>query len=414
MTNFPKDAIAILEPFGNASRPLAEAVVKRNLRLITVTQQDVLPKLDAKVIASSDEILLVDFGSPSVVDDIQAQLSDKGVVGLITGWEFFTGIVAEVASKLGLPGNQQEKSNAARNKCMMAEVFLQSNVKHAKTVVAADAVSLLEEISSAGLSYPLVIKPAENAGSVGVTIVEKPHDIPEAVREAQSFPFEFPHGLPLDIRILAQEYIGGLEYSVESVAFRGRISHVAVTGKSTTKGNRRAELGHVIPANVSAHDLSEIHRSTTAALTSLGFTDGVAHTEVKVWNGEAWVIEAGLRPGGDYIIKLVPLATGVGLAEAYVDVARGIAPDLEPRPVSRTAGVRFVVPDRVGTAVVSAPFPVHPSLVEGDYLVANGEAVSDGVDNISRLAYAIVASNTMDEYEQEMRSVLDRVKVGVV
>ncbi|MEJ1179649.1 MULTISPECIES: ATP-grasp domain-containing protein [unclassified Pseudarthrobacter] len=414
MPNTPTDAIAILEPFGNASGPLTEAVVQKNLRLITITQRDVLPKLDAQVVASSDEIFLVDFGSPTVVEDIHAQLNNKGVVGVITGWEFFTGLVAEVAAKLGLPGNLPEKSYAARNKCMMAQIFLQSNVRHAKTVAATDAGSLHTEISRADLAYPLVIKPAENAGSVGVSIIEGPDEIPVAVREAQAFPLEFPHGLPLDDRVVAQEYVGGLEYSVESVAFKGEISHVAVTGKSTTEGSRRAELGHVIPANVSTEDLREIHKAATAALTALGFNNGVAHTEVKVWNGEAWVIEAGLRPGGDHIIKLVPLATGLSLAEAYVDVARGVKPVLQVAESSRAAGVRFVVPDRTGTAVVTTPFPVHPSLVEGDYLVSNGESVQDGVDNISRLAYAIVASSTRDEFEQEMGSILDRIKIGIV
>jgi biotin carboxylase len=411
--NSMNDAIAVVEPFGNVAVPLVRAVKEGGLRVITVTQQNILPMLATEVVDSSDEVLLVDFSKETVADDICSLLQERRVSGVISGWEFFSGLVSAVAERLGLPGNAADKSGLARNKWQMAQAFETANVRHARTVVAENAAGLRQRVAAEGLRLPLVVKPVENAGSVGVSIVNDLSGLDKAVAAAQAFPTEFPHGFPLDNAVLAQEYVGGDEYSIESVAYRGKVHHVAITEKRTTDGAYRAELGHIVPAQLSASDTEEIQSEVTHALGSLGFRNGVSHTEVKLWNGKAWIIEAGLRPGGDHIINLVPLATGVDLAAAYVATARGIEPDLQPRR-DRTAGVRFVTPTSNGKIRIAAPFPAHPSLVEGNFLIEDGSEAGLGVDNISRLAYAIVASSDRQAFDEDMRAIVGKIQVETV
>lgn len=414
MTNIKQpDSIAILEPFGNVAVPLVRAIRAAGLRVVTVTQGNVVPSLDPEVSESSDVTLLVDFAADTVVDDISAALRGQEVVGVISGWEFFSGIVSEVAERLSLPGNVVDKSHLARNKWDMATAFHESGVRHARTVVAGDAAGLAREIAANSLQYPLVVKPVENAGSVGVSIIQDRSELKAAVSAAQAFPTEFPHGFALDNRVLAQEYIGGLEYSVESVAHHGRIQHVAITEKATSDGSHRAELGHIVPAGLDEAAIDEVHSEVTRALTTLGFRNGVSHTEVKLWKGKAWIIEAGLRPGGDHIIRLVPLATGVDLAAAYVATSRGIEPDVKRR-LDRTAGVHFVSPTSGGRTRILAPFPDHPALAEGSFLVKDGDEVGPGVDNISRLAYAIVASADRHKFDEDMRTVVGEIRISTV
>lgn len=413
INNTKPDSIAILEPYGNVAVSLIRAIRADGLRVVTVTQQDILSILDAEVVNSSDEIVLVDFASETVVDDICAALIGQEVVGIISGWEFFSGMVSEVAERLALPGNVVDKSNLARNKWEMAIAFHDSGVRHAQTVVAGDADGLDHEITANSLEYPLVIKPVENAGSVGVSIIQDQSELKAAVSAAQAFPTEFPHGFDLDNRVLAQEYVGGVEYSVESVAHQGRVHHVAITEKATSDGAHRAEIGHIVPAILDKAALDEVYSEISRALTTLGFRNGVSHTEVKLWDGKAWIIEAGLRPGGDHIIRLVPLATGVDMAAAYVATSRGIEPDLSPR-FDRTAGVHFVTPSSGGKTKILAPFPEHPALVEGRFLVQDGDEVGPGVDNISRLAYAIVASADRQQFDEDMQTVIGEIKIATV
>jgi biotin carboxylase/predicted MFS family arabinose efflux permease len=414
MTNTKRpDSIAVLEPFGNVAVSLVRAIRAEGLRVVTVTQWNVVPTLDPEVIKSSDVILLVDFADETVVDEISAALAGQEVVGIISGWEFFSGLVSEVAERLSLPGNDVDKSNLARNKWEMAKAFHESGVRHARTVVAGDANGLAHEVTANSLQYPLVVKPVENAGSVGVSIIQDPSELKAAASAAQAFPTEFPHGFALDNRVLAQEYVGGIEYSVESVAHQGRIHHVAITEKATTGGAHRAELGHIVPARLDEAAIDEVHSEVSRALTTLGFRNGVSHTEVKLWNGKAWIIEAGLRPGGDHIIRLVPLATGVDLAAAYVATSRGNEPDVNPR-LDRTAGVQFVSPASGGRTKILAPFPEHPALAEGSFLVKDGDEVGPGVDNISRLAYAIVTSADRHQFDEDIRTVVGQIRIATV
>ncbi|MBI4435973.1 MAG: D-alanine--D-alanine ligase [Candidatus Omnitrophica bacterium] len=61
-----------------------------------------------------------------------------------------------------------------------------------------------DPIPSSGFSFPIVVKPVCQGSSIGLSIVDRPEELPEAVKKA----FQF------DARVLLEEYIRGSELTV--------------------------------------------------------------------------------------------------------------------------------------------------------------------------------------------------------
>ena len=407
-----KQSVLLLEAFGNVGEVIVDAIRAEGYRVAVATHRDIFDSYPERLRNKIDVPVFVDFASQNVRGDLTKAAREHAAAGVITGCEFLTALTGEVAADLGLPGNDLALASAARNKWHMAQVFHDAQVSHAATVHATSLKGLSHQIDANGLDYPIVVKPVENAGSVGVRVVNDPFELATAVKEAQAWPLEFPHGIPLDSSVIAQSYVGGQEYSVESLAAGGNIRHLTITEKITTRGNFRAETRHTVPARLDERARERLLGETTKALCALGFRNGAAHTEVKLWNGRPWIIESGLRPAGDHIVKLVTLATGVDFARSYVHVATGH--DLPSvGPAQRHASVRFVIPERAGRVVSAPHFGPKPGVVESAVLVSEGDEIKGVANNVSRLAYIIATADNRDELDARLEAAVRNVRVIV-
>jgi len=378
--------------------------------VILATHADIFDALDPSTAAAVDEFWEVDFRSTVVADDLVDRARGLDLVGVVTAWEFFTPLVAEVASRLCLPANDPGKVLAARNKSAMASAFTRAGVRHARTRVVGRQTPA-EEIVGSIDAYPVVVKPADNAGSCGVSVVHGPEGLQDAVDGARDWPEEFPHGIPLDTDILIQDYVGGREYSVETVGVDGEFRHVAITEKLTTTGSSRAELGHLVPARVDGAVREALLEEVTRALTAVGFRFGVAHTEVKVERGDAWIIETGVRPGGDLIPRLVQLSGGVDLIDASIAAATGQPVTLDAGGAGQASTVRFIVPPRAGVVRSLGNLPTDERVVEARFSKKVGDRVDSVSDNVSRLGHVILVGPDASTVDAEARRVLGAVRV---
>ena len=101
--------------------------------------------------------------------------------------------VAMVAKELGLPGLSPVAAQNATNKIQRQQLFQKKGVPapgfaYAKTI--DDACDKAKE-----LGWPVVVKPADSAGSRGVQKVETPEDMRRAISEIRIF-FKFSGGTP--------------------------------------------------------------------------------------------------------------------------------------------------------------------------------------------------------------------------
>jgi biotin carboxylase len=255
------------------------------------------------------------------------------VDGVITlGTDFPVRTVAAVAQRLGLPGLSPATAASATDKHLMRKALSTGGVP----CPAFRAVASSDEARAAAeeIGHPVIVKPTDRSGSVGVTFVQSPEEVPAAFERARS---ESRGG-----GVLVEGFAEGREISVETMCHAGRFSVVAVTDKLTTGVPFFVELGHCVPTTLSGSVLRHVHEVAHRASQALGIDRGPTHTEMKVGENGAVIIELGARLGGDRITShLVPLATGVDLVAASIRVALGEAPDLTPGE-ARAASIRYV------------------------------------------------------------------------
>jgi biotin carboxylase len=268
------------------------------------------------------------------------------VDGIVTMGEFTTPVAAQAAAALGLAGNDAALADAPRNKVVMADRFQELGVQAPATLVAGENDAPADLVERAGWSFPVVAKPADNAGSSGVSLAYGPGDLPAAVALARC-PADGPYGPTADRRVILQEYVAGREFSVESLTQGGVTQHVCVTRKTTTEGRYRVETGHLLPARLDAPAGRAVLSEVTKALAAVGVTNSVSHTEVIVRpDGTCAVIEVAARIGAGRIGVLAELALGVSIPKMAVRICLG-------QPVSAKATRRLWA----ATRLVLSPGP---------------------------------------------------------
>lgn len=385
--------LLVIEPMGAGGELLLRSVRQSGYRAIVATTPEVHRDSLGAVEEYLDDVIYINFSDPvKATEELVEADSDFHFAGVVVSWEFLTEVAASVAAKLGLRGPVAEKARTRRNKHAMANAWLQAGVPVPRLLAAFDPDS--GDLDASDLTYPVVVKPAENSASFGVTVVDSSAGLSGAIKRASRWTHEFPHGIPFDRTILVQEYLPGQEFSVEAISDGGRFFVWGVTMKFTTDGGARAETGHIFPApidSILAHRIIDVAR---AGVEALGVTDGISHTEVKLdVSGNPHLIESGPRPAGDFIPQLVALATGQNLLDIYVQQATaGLPDDFIPTAPKRSAGIQFFRAPRAGK-FQALEFPEmlsNAQIVESRVTVQPGEVVAPGSTNMDRVGWALV------------------------
>ncbi len=347
----------------------------------------------------------------------QAALSAAGrtladryrLAGVFTWTEYYLVPVARLARHLGLPTNTPEVMRACRNKSTARSLFARHGVPSAASVTVrtrAEAQTAADRIG-----YPVVVKPAAHAASLGVIRADEPEQLPGA--------YEFAHraaGGGLESRsVLVEEYLDGPEVSVECVTYRGETTVVAVTRKTVSAPPLFEELAHAVDAADPLLDV--VAPAAKAAIRALGITAGVSHVEIRLVDGRPRIVEVNGRLAGDMISHLVHLATGVDLPRAAADIACGLTPDLTPTR-SSAAMIHLIYPDTSGTLTHLYHDGTHPPWLErAHFHRALGDRLllpADGGDPFTaRIGYLITTAATATAAATRIETALGRLSVRV-
>ena len=221
--------------------------------------------------------------------------------------------VAYIAEKMGLVGNSFATAVRANDKSLMRQALSDAGIPCPRYQV----VDSFGQLDLKSLSFPVIVKPVDRSGSLGVTRVDD---------EAGLFP-AISIALESSFRHLAivEEYIEGREISVEFISSGGIHYPLQITDKVTTGSPHFVELAHHQPADLTEEWKAKINELTKRALDALGITSGASHSEYRITdNDQIYVMEIAARMGGDFIgSDLVYLSTGYDFLEGVISVALG-------------------------------------------------------------------------------------------
>lgn len=240
--------------------------------------------------------------------------------------------IAYIADKLNLVGNTIECALLTTNKGLMRACFQENKIScpNYNIVKSADDCNLID------LNFPLIVKPSDRSGSLGVVKVENEIDLKQAI--------QYSLEVSIEKSSVVEEYIAGAEVSIETISWKGKHHVITITDKTITEEPYFVELAHHQPSQLSIEIQEKIKKISLDILEATKVQNGASHIELKIQpNGSIYAIEIGSRMGGDFIgSDLVPLSTGFDYLQAVINTALNQFDGEVEKTINKFSGVYFL------------------------------------------------------------------------
>ena len=216
-----------------------------------------------------------------------------------------------------------------------------------------------------------------------------------------------------DHSVLIEQFIEGPEFSVEVIVWQGEPHVLAVTDKKTTEAPYFVELGHNQPSIFPEEIQQKLKDGAIAGIKALGLSNCAAHCELKVQDGEVYLMEIGARMGGDFIsTELTHLSTGIDMVAATISVVLGMEPNLQPIEEKHGVCIRYF-----------SPKPGKLIAIEGEEALKNahvydaeiyhqvGDMIPEVKSSLDRSGHVIVTDIDAPSAIKRAESIISNVKL---
>lgn len=316
-------------------------------------------------------------------------------------------VMGRINDELHLSGISKDIAIRATNKHLMREAFEAYGAPNPKSLLVKDEDDAWNTFCN-DFDTDAILKPSRNSGSRGIAKVEKGISKDKFVNLYRRALDE-----SRDHQVLMEQFIDGPEFSVEIIVWRGEPHVLAVTDKKTTEAPYFVELGHSQPSVFPKEIQKKVERGAIAGCRALGLTCCAAHCELKVQNGEAYLMEIGARMGGDFIsTELTHLSTGIDMVAATINVVLGIEPNLQPVETKHGVAIRYFTP-KPGkvVSILNTEVLNSPSVYDAELYVKPGDEVREVKSSLDRSGHVIVTATTPYEAVNLAEKILDELKI---
>lgn len=296
--------------------------------------------------------------------------------------------------------------------CATDKVAMRKRMKEAGVPIPEfhEIKSLQEFLSTAAIMPDrFILKPADNAASRGVILVDKNErtDLPELYKYCTQY--------SRSGEALVEEFMEGPEVSVESISIEGEPHIITITDKMVTELPFFVELGHTEPSRLTSAQQEDIRKVASAAIRAIGMENGPTHTEIKVTSTGTKLVEIAARLGGDFITsRLVPLSTGVDMIECSFSMLLG-----EEVPYKnifeRGSAIRFIQGNK---GIITSFEGVEeakkmPGVQEVELYKNIGDNIRKPENSSDRVGHVIAIGNNADEAADNAEKALAKIVVNV-
>ena len=150
--------------------------------------------------------------------------------------------------------------------------------------------------------------------------------------------------------LLVESFIPGPEIALEGMLAGGELSVLAIFDKpDPLDGPFFEETIYVTPSRLPRSVQALAAARVREGCAAYGLTEGPVHAELRIHDGEAWIIEiAGRTIGGD-CARLFTFGSGAGLEHLVLERALGRTPGAPCPGAGRAAGVLMIPTPGAGT-----------------------------------------------------------------
>jgi len=319
----------------------------------------------------------------------------RGLDGVFTAGTDFSATVAYVAERLGLPGIPYQAALNASRKTRMRKVFSEKGIPSPKFTWVSKQETAIENIADAGLTYPLVVKPADNMGARGVKAVENDPSLTAAVAEALLY--------SRTSTVIIEEYLDGPEFSLDAVVYKGKAYICGNADRHIRYYPYFIEMGHTMPTTALPNVVNEVEHVFKKAIYALGITEGAAKGDIKYTQRGALAGEVAARLSGGYMSGW----TFPYSADFYVTkTALRIAVGLNPLPIqytyTKTSAERAVIsmPGIIKKVEGVEKVRKRPNIMDVFPTVRAGDTTIFPTNNVEKCANVIACSSDRGSAEK--------------
>lgn len=334
---------------------------------------------------------------------------EKQVDGVLTAATDYPVIpMSYIAKTLGLPGINLESAKLIKNKAMVRKCLYDAKADDTGYSYQIDSVEDIEKVLP-NIKFPIMMKPVDGSGSRGASKVEKAEDFAKAA--------EFAMSGSITHRAVAEPFVDGREYGVESFVDNGEIHVLAVMQKDMTLPPYYAELGHAIPSGLSAELETKVKDCVRKALVALGVNHGSVNMDLLITKeGNVHIVDVGARMGGNLIgSHIIPMGTGIDYMGNMIRAAVGdptdFSPVLDASPVATkllalTPGIVKVLPDFDALKMKYQ--------VEIEHHLHMGDQINEYHTNLDGCGYVVAGGLSVEgaiELAKEVKNEIDKTIV---
>lgn len=311
---------------------------------------------------------------------------------------------AYVAERLGLKHPfSYETSLVATNKNKMKSMLKAIGIPTSDYV----AIHTLEDLNNLHLTYPLIIKPSDSSGSIGITKIFNENELTEAVEKSLS--------LSRNNQAIVEEFVLGQEIQIDCFVSDSKVMVLDIKEKRKfTDVELTLSYGSLIPARISEHIVKRCHEISALIAKHLKIENGPLYIQAITTGQEVYVIEFGLRFGGNLSFKILRDMTGVNIIEATANSYLGIKSDIVIKaPTFPVYATYHVFPMKgIFSKVVGYEELIADGSISAFYQNKDtGVSCVGDMSSSERIASFIVRSTSYEDNDNKLRHILKTLDV---
>ena len=336
-------------------------------------------------ITNADEVL--SYAKQISPDAVIAPSNDAGLIA-----------ATAVADYFGIPGPGIFATQNSRNKYEFRKLLKATGLTspwflHAKK-------SNIEYLSAEIPSYPCVIKPVQGSGSKGVRYLG-------SAPELKSYLHDSLNNSSIS-EYQVEEFIEGVEYSVEGMVQNGNLMILAICEKMRSPLPNLVDTRVSYPPRLQPREIEVAKDMTNKIITALKVENAPIHLEFIQSPTKGFVVvECAVRAAGFNLFnRMVPWCTGIDTLEAQLNLILGI-PLRNIEPIREYAGIlEFPQPQSKGILKsINYQKPTDSEvLTEIETYKKIGEIVAPASNGAERVGHIFIFSKSSDKAEEILES----------
>jgi D-alanine-D-alanine ligase len=272
----------------------------------------------------------VDAADSSLLEQLTSGGFDRAFIAL-HGRGGEDGVIQGLLETIGMPytGSGVLGSALGMDKLRTKQIWQSAGIPTPAFSVLPDAAAVTA--ASDALAYPVIIKPAHEGSSIGVSKVESPDELLTAWQQAAQY----------DDSIIAEQWIDGVEYTA------GILHDIALPLIRLETPNifydyaakyQADTTRYLIPSGLDADREAQLQSLALAAFRAVGASGWGRVDFMLDATGQPWFIEVNTVPGlTDH--SLVPMAASAAGADFTVLVCRILDTSLDAASAGTTGGL---------------------------------------------------------------------------